>query len=159
MVASSYTDEVSVNASLSRVWKSTVWDSHNFFPKIMPDFFTKAEIIGDGGVGSIKIFHFGPAGPGGVTKNKVEVLDDVTHRLVYSVIEGPLLGPVLKAHVFDTTFEASGADSCVAKVKISVDTVGDEPLNEEIAKDLREGGVGVLKATEAYLLSNPDAYA
>ncbi|KAI4346289.1 hypothetical protein L6164_013354 [Bauhinia variegata] len=54
-----YTSEHSSPVSASRLFKALVLDSHNLFPKIMPQIVTSIEFIeGNGGPGSIKQINF-----------------------------------------------------------------------------------------------------
>ncbi|KAG6530927.1 pathogenesis-related protein STH-21-like [Zingiber officinale] len=161
MVSGSYTVEVPFNVSAARLWKGAIEEPHILYPKLMPDFFSKAERIGEG-VGAINVFYFAPAAnlpPGSVNKNKIEVLDEATFTFKNSSVEGGLLGVRVQSFTYESVFVPSGPDSCVAKIKFEYETIGDQDLSEEEIKPNREGSVGVLKAVEGYLLANPDVYA
>ncbi|XP_074591552.1 pathogenesis-related protein STH-2-like [Curcuma longa] len=161
MVASSCIDEITLNVSNSRLWKGAVCDAHTLYPKLLPDFFAKGERIGEG-VGSITILYFGPGSNmpiGSVNKSKVEKLDEATYSTKYSVIEGPLVGVVFKSVSYESTFEATGPNSCIAKIKTVYETLEDKPPSEEELKGIRDGSIHVIKAIEAYLIANPDVYA
>ena len=60
MVAGCCTEELTLNVSVHRVWKAAACEDHILLPKIMPQYFSGAELIGDGEAGSTKIFHFDP---------------------------------------------------------------------------------------------------
>ncbi|KAG6535179.1 hypothetical protein ZIOFF_000141 [Zingiber officinale] len=161
MVSGSYTVEVPFNVSAARLWKGAIEEPHILYPKLMPDFFSKAERIGEG-VGAINVFYFAPAAnlpPGSLNKNKIEVLDEATFTFKNSSVEGGLLGVRVQSFTYESVFVPSGPDSCVAKIKFEYETIGDQDLSEEEIKPNREGSVGVLKAVEGYLLANPDVYA
>ncbi|KAG6499523.1 pathogenesis-related protein STH-2-like [Zingiber officinale] len=161
MVVGSCIDEITVNVSNSRLWKGAICDAHILYPKLLPEFFTKYERVGEG-VGSINILHFAPASKmaiGSVNKNKVEILDEATYTTKYSVIEGDLVGVYFKSVSYEITFEATGPNTCVAKVKTVYETLEDKHPNEEELNAIRNGSTKVLKAIEAYLIANPDVYA
>ncbi|XP_074576937.1 pathogenesis-related protein B-like [Curcuma longa] len=161
MVSGSCTDEVAFNVSAAKLWKGAVVEPHILYPKLLPDFFSKAERIGEG-VGAITVFYFAPAAnlpPGSLNKNKIEVLDEATFTFKNSTVEGGLLGVLVSSLTYESVFVPTGADSCVAKIKFEYETIGDKDLGEEELKATRDGSIGVLKAVEGYLLANPDVYA
>ncbi|KAG6499529.1 pathogenesis-related protein STH-2-like [Zingiber officinale] len=161
MVVGSCIDEITVNVSNSRLWKGAVCDAHILYPKLLPDFFAKGERVGEG-VGSINILHFAPASKmpiGSVNKTKVEIFDEATYSTKYSVIEGGFVGVYFKSVSYESIFEATGPNTCVAKVKTVYETLEDKPPSEEELKAIRDGSTQVLKAVEAYLIANPDVYA
>lgn len=59
MVFGSCTDEVTFNVSSAKLWKGAVCEPHILYPKLMPNFFSRAERIGEG-VGAINVFYFAP---------------------------------------------------------------------------------------------------
>ncbi|KAG6495583.1 hypothetical protein ZIOFF_043409 [Zingiber officinale] len=96
---------------------------------------------------------------GSVNKNKVEILDEATYTTKYSVIEGDLVGVYFKSVSYEITFEATGPNTCVAKVKTVYETLEDKHPSEAELNAIRNGSTQVLKAIEAYLIANPDVYA
>ncbi|KAG6535195.1 hypothetical protein ZIOFF_000157 [Zingiber officinale] len=161
MVSGSCTDEVTLNVSAARLWKGAVCEPHILYPKLLPNFFSKAERIGEG-VGAVNVFYFAPASNmplGSFNKNKIVVLDEATYTFKNTATEGGLVGVLLKSLDYESVFVPSGADSCIAKIKMEYETLGDKDLSEEELKPIRDGSIGVLKAVEGYLLANPDVYA
>lgn len=161
MVFGSCTDEVAFNVSSSRLWKGAVCEPHILYPKLMPNFFSKAERIGEG-VGAINVFYFAPAANmplGSCNKNKIDVMNERAYTFKNTAIEGGLIGVLLKSLTYESVFVPSGANSCIAKIKMEYETLGDRPLSEEELKPVRDGSIGVLKAVEAYLLANLNVYA
>ncbi|KAG6495587.1 pathogenesis-related protein STH-2-like [Zingiber officinale] len=161
MVVGSCIDEITVNVSKSRLWKGAICDAHILYPKLLPEIFAKYERVGKG-VGSINILHFAPASKmpiGSVSKMKVEIFDEATYSTKYSVIEGGFVGVYFKSVSYESTFEATGPNTCVAKIKIVYETLEDKPLSEEELNAVRGGSTQGLKAIEAYLIANPDVYA
>ncbi|URE34988.1 hypothetical protein MUK42_16448 [Musa troglodytarum] len=140
MVAGCCTEELTLNVSVHRVWKAAVCEDHILLPKIMPQYFSGAELIGDGEAGSTKIFHFAPElKPLVFVKNHVEVLDHASHTLKYKTVDGGHLGHTLKSHTIEYRYEALSADTCAMKVKVSYDTIADKELPEEDVKKIKEG--------------------
>ncbi|XP_042419837.1 pathogenesis-related protein 1-like isoform X2 [Zingiber officinale] len=161
MVSGSFTGEVTLNVSAARLWKGGIEEPHILYPKLMPDYISKAERIGEG-VGAINVFYYSPAAnlpPGSLIKNKIEVLDEATFTFKNSSVEGGLLGVLVNSFTYESVFIPSGPDSCVAKIKFDYETIADQDLSEEELKAGRDGSIAVLKATEGYLLANPDVYA
>ncbi|KAG6492306.1 hypothetical protein ZIOFF_047260 [Zingiber officinale] len=65
MVSGSCTDDATFNVSAARLWKGAVCEPHIFCPKLLPDFFSKAE---------------GANMPlGSFNKNKIEVFDEASY--------------------------------------------------------------------------------
>lgn len=61
MVAGCITFDLTFSVSIHRLWVASACDDHILAPKLLPHFFTGAELVnGDGGEGSIKIFNFTP---------------------------------------------------------------------------------------------------
>ncbi|URE34976.1 hypothetical protein MUK42_16448 [Musa troglodytarum] len=150
MVAGCCTNEVTLNVSVNRIWKAAVCEDHIHMPKILPEHFASAELVGDGEAGSTKTFHFTPAAaPMTYVKDHVEVLDHGSHTRKYRAVEGGHLGRTLKSHAFEVKFEAAGADSCVVKTKIEYDTIGDAPLPAEEVQKMTDLPVKMMKAVEA----------
>ncbi|THU71233.1 hypothetical protein C4D60_Mb08t33400 [Musa balbisiana] len=156
MVAGCCANEVTVNVSVHRMWKAAACEDHILLPKIIPQYFAGAELVGDGEAGSTKTFHFTPAAePLTFVKDHVEVLDHGSHTMRYKSIEGGHLGRTLKSHAFEVKFEAAGADSCVVKTKTEYDTIDDAPLPEEEVQKMTDIPVRMMKSVEAYLIANP----
>ncbi|XP_024380963.1 uncharacterized protein [Physcomitrium patens] len=64
--------------------------SDKVLPDLLPEFFAKTEILeGDGGPGTLRVLHFGPAIPqAGAAKERLDTVDDATMTLSYTVVEG-----------------------------------------------------------------------
>ncbi|XP_008807369.1 pathogenesis-related protein 1-like [Phoenix dactylifera] len=161
MVAGCVTLKQEVTVGIERLWKAFACDNHNLLPKVLPGFFVSGEIVeGNGGAGTIKKFNFTPAVKvASFAKDHLEVVDHESHLLKYGVIEGGLIGQRLKSLKFEVRYEVSGNGGCVVKTKIEYDTLDDKPLSEQEQEELKGWLVLPLKATEAYLLANPSAYA
>ncbi|KAJ8490580.1 hypothetical protein OPV22_012301 [Ensete ventricosum] len=160
MVAGFCTEELTLNVSVHRIWKAAACEDHILLPQIMPQYFSSAELIGDGEAGSTKIFHFAPeAKPLTFVKNHVEVLDHGSHTLKYKTLDGGHLGHTLKSHTIEFKYEALSADTCAVKIKVEYDTIDDKGLSDEEVKKIKEGTAWMSKAVEGYLIANPASYA
>lgn len=97
----------------------------------------------------------------GVTfwKSRVLVLDEANYVLKFEGIEGGKIGERFKSQVFAYKFEAAGENSCVVKLKVEYDTIGDKPLDAEEEKLLLERSFKIFKGAEEYLLANPGVVA
>ncbi|XP_068660678.1 major strawberry allergen Fra a 1.08-like [Aristolochia californica] len=156
MVAGSVTGEFASPIAPARIWKAGIKDAHVLMPKLLPQVITSLEILeGDGGAGTIKKLIFAE---GGYVKDRVDVMDDEKYLFRYSVIEGGLLGVKVNSMKFELTFVATPPGGSISKLKVDYDAIdGATEVEEEVAK-VKAGVTGMVKAVEAYLLANPEAY-
>ncbi|KAI4342484.1 hypothetical protein MLD38_027111 [Melastoma candidum] len=82
--------QVKVDVALDLLWRGLSKDIVTTVPKIVPNLVKKAEIVeGDGGLGSVILFEFGPgAGEVEYQKEKIVELEDSQLRLGLQVMEG-----------------------------------------------------------------------
>lgn len=60
MAATTFSHEYTYTIPPARLFKASVLDSHNLFPKLLPQAFKSTEILqGNGGAGSIKQINLG----------------------------------------------------------------------------------------------------
>eukprot|EP00262_Sarcandra_glabra_P007037 TRINITY_DN19607_c0_g1_i1.p1 TRINITY_DN19607_c0_g1~~TRINITY_DN19607_c0_g1_i1.p1 ORF type:complete len:161 (+),score=23.64 TRINITY_DN19607_c0_g1_i1:94-576(+) len=158
MALSGYTEEYESPVAPARLFKATAMESHNLLPKLMPEIVASASLLkGDGGVGSVKQFNFTEAIPYAQMKERVDVLD--TDKLVhkFAVIDGQDLGEKLETSVYQFEILPGKNGGSIFKVTAEYKVL---PGIEYTEKDMvvAKGGVtGLFKASEAYLLENPDA--
>ena len=95
----------------------------------------------------------------GDVKDRIEVIDHKNHIFKYSVIEGGLVGLKLKSFGAEITLNSTREGGCLAKMKIEYEPLEDSLLSEEEITRIKDGTLAIMKATEGYLLANPDAYA
>lgn len=91
-------------------------------------------------------------------KDRVDIVDDEKHLFKYTVIEGGVIGTKLKSHSFEIDLAPTINGGCLSKIFVDYDTIDDRLLPEEEVTKLKEGVMSMVKAVEAYLQANPDAY-
>ncbi|XP_010062901.2 phytohormone-binding protein [Eucalyptus grandis] len=82
--------QATVNVGIDSLWKCLSKDLHSILPQVTPNFVQNAEVIeGDGSLGSVILFTFGPDVPKmKYQKEKIVELDESSHRIGLQVIEG-----------------------------------------------------------------------
>ncbi|KAL0448365.1 UNVERIFIED_CONTAM: Major allergen Pru ar 1 [Sesamum latifolium] len=96
MVAITYDMEIPSAIPAAKIFKALVLDAHTLIPKIVPQAIKSVEILeGDGGVGTVKLIHFGQGSQYKSVKHRVDAIDkeNLTHS--YTVVEGDALAGVL----------------------------------------------------------------
>ncbi|KAG6436684.1 hypothetical protein SASPL_101586 [Salvia splendens] len=92
MVAITYDIEVTSSLPAAKMFKAMVLDAGTLIPKIMPQAIKNVEIVeGDGGVGTVKIIHFGEGSQYKIAKHRLEAIDKENLTHTYSIIEGDAL--------------------------------------------------------------------
>ncbi|KAL0315006.1 UNVERIFIED_CONTAM: Major strawberry allergen Fra a 1-3 [Sesamum calycinum] len=92
MVSITYDVEIPSPIPATKMYKAVVLDADTLIPKIMPQAIKNVEILeGDGGVGTVKLIHFGEGSQYKSVKHHVDALDteNLTHS--YSIVEGDAL--------------------------------------------------------------------
>ncbi|KAK3444430.1 hypothetical protein EUGRSUZ_A00126 [Eucalyptus grandis] len=124
---------------LAKMFKAAILDADNLLPKVLPQAVKSIEVLeGDGGPGTIKLMTFGEGSQYKTAKHKVEALDKENFTYCYSIIEGEG-GSLLKS-------------------TSNYFTVGEVDITEEEINAGKEKASAMVKAIEAYLVANPDAY-
>ncbi|EFJ10022.1 hypothetical protein SELMODRAFT_102887 [Selaginella moellendorffii] len=150
MVTTTFED-VELNASSDRLWNA-LKDSSNLFPKIIPDKIKSIELLeGTGGTGSVRLLTFGPAP---YVKEKVEFVDEESKTMTVSALEGGAIGQHFTSFKRTAAFKP-GKDDTTTLLSISVDY---EPIGEPPLEQIKSSLVDLLKAEEAFLQANADAY-
>ncbi|XVF38794.1 hypothetical protein REPUB_Repub20aG0132600 [Reevesia pubescens] len=159
MGAFTYESEVVTAISPAKMFKACILDGDNLIPKIVPQAFKSVEYIqGNGEPGSIKKVTFGEGSQFNYMKEKVEALDKDNLIYSYSVIEGDALMNKLEKITYEAKLDPSPIGGSICKMTSKYYTIGDYEITEEGIKSGKEKALGILKAVEAYLLANPDAY-
>ncbi|GMJ02088.1 MLP-like protein 423 [Hibiscus trionum] len=154
-----YESEIITAIPPGKMFKACILDGDNLIPKVVPQAFKSVEYIqGNGEPGSIKKVTFGEGSQFKYMKQKVEAVDEENFAYTYSVIEGDALMNKLEKITYETKMEASLDGGSVCKTTSKYYTIGDFELKEEGIKAGKEKALGMFKAIEAYLQSNPDAY-
>jgi hypothetical protein len=105
--------------------------SDKVLPDLLPEYFSKAEILeGNGGPGTLRVLHFGPAIPqAGAAKERLDKVDEATRTLSYTVIEGD---PRYTNFTAEVHFEATGENQTEATWTAKYDPVGEAGPPEHI---------------------------
>jgi len=119
-----------LNCSAEDAWECCK-HSDKVLPDLLPEYFAKAEILeGNGGPGTLRALHFGPAIPQkGVAKERLDSVDDATKTLTYTVVEGD---PRYTNFTGKVQFVATGENQCEATWTGKYDVVGDAGPPEHI---------------------------
>ncbi|KAJ0092886.1 hypothetical protein Patl1_24968 [Pistacia atlantica] len=154
-----FTEEFTSPVPAGRLFKAFVLDFDNLLPKLMPQAFKSIETIkGDGGPGTIKKLNFTEGDGAKYLKHRIDALDKEKMIYNYTLIEGDGMDKV-ESVSYEIKYEASPDGGCKGT---SVNKYYPKPgvkLDEEKIKEAKAKAMGVYKAVEAYLLTNPDVYA
>ncbi|XP_047046483.1 major pollen allergen Aln g 1-like [Lolium rigidum] len=156
------TNECALAVSAERMWKVSC--SGETLLKACADFFVAVNVEGDGGPGSVITSTLSAAAAaasgGSFVRDRVVARDDAARVLRTEVLEGGKVRNQLKFLVNEVKFEVAGDDACVAKFRVEYERIdGDGALAPEDQAVIVEGYLGILKAIEAYLVTNPSEYA
>ncbi|KAI3469847.1 hypothetical protein Pfo_026510 [Paulownia fortunei] len=158
MGAITYDMEIPSSIPAAKMFKAVVLDADTLIPKIMPQAIKNVKILeGDGGVGTVKIIHFGEGSQYESAKHRVDALDkeNLTHS--YSIVEGDALMGALESITYHIKIVPAEDGGCICKNRSIYHTKGDVELSEEKIKDGKQKAMAMFKAIEAYLHANPDA--
>ncbi|XP_071725341.1 major strawberry allergen Fra a 1.05-like [Rutidosis leptorrhynchoides] len=141
----------------TRIFKAMAVETDKLSAKIAPQIIKKVEIIeGDGGAGTIKkiIFQEGPKE--GYMKHKIDSIDKGNLTYNYSIIEGDFMNDKIEKISHENKIVASPDGGSILKLKTIIYTVDGADVSEDVLKAGQTKGEGMFKATEAYLLANPN---
>ena len=158
MVAITYDIEIPSSVPAAKMFKAVVLDSDTLIPKIMPQAIKNVEILeGDGGVGTVKLIHFGEGSQYKSVKHRVDAIDkdNLTHS--YSIIEGDALMGAVESITYHVKIVPTEDGGCICKNRSIYQIKGDAEISEEKIKEGKEKALAMFKAIEAYLHANPDA--
>ncbi|XP_039165350.1 major allergen Pru av 1-like [Eucalyptus grandis] len=151
--------EVTSPIPLAKMFKAFILDADNLLPKVLPQAVKSIEVLeGDGGTGTIKLMTFGEGSRYKTAKHKVEALDKENFTYCYSIIEGEILGSAYEKISHELKITPSPEGGSVLKSTSSYFTIGEEDVTEEEINAGKEEASAMVKAIEAYLVANPDAY-
>ncbi|GFP83417.1 major allergen pru ar 1 [Phtheirospermum japonicum] len=158
MGAITYEMETRSPVPAAKMFKAFVLDSDTLIPKIMPQAIKKVEILeGDGGVGTVKIIHFGEGSQFKSVKHRVDAIDTENLSHSYSILEGDALMGVIESIAYHIKIVPTEDGGCVCKNTSIYHTKEGVEIDEEKIKEGKEKAMVMFKAIEAYLQANPDA--
>lgn len=80
--------KVKLGAPVEKIW-SAAKKIGVLMPKILPDVFSSCDVVGDGGPGTIRVYHCGPAIQEGLKiRERIDEVDEASHSICYTVLEG-----------------------------------------------------------------------
>ena len=160
MAAVTFNEEFTSPVSAQRLFKALILDGDSLIPKLMPQAFKSVETIqGDGGAGTIKQINFAEGAQTKYLKHRVDALDKDNLSYSYTQIEGEGLMDKIESISYEIKFGPSSDGGCIGKNVSKYVPKGGVEIKDEEIKEGKEKATAVLKAVEAYLLTNPDAYA
>ncbi|CAN0905371.1 Major allergen Mal d 1 [Linum grandiflorum] len=157
MGVTSATHEFKSCISAPRMYKALL-DNATLFPKIVPQY--KSEFIqGDGSVGSIRLTTFPDKDQVISVKHRIDAQDPAEYYGKFTLLEGGPLSadPNFESVVNEVKIDAVG-DGCIVKATNHFHTKEEVDL-KELIDTTGQQTLGLYKAVEAYLLSNPTTYA
>ncbi|XP_057957679.1 major allergen Pru ar 1-like [Malania oleifera] len=154
-----FNEEITTAVPPAKIFKALVLDFDTLIPKLLPQHIKNVETIhGDGGPGTVKQINFAEGSQYKFVKNRTDGIDKENFAYSYSIIEGDALTEKLECISFEIKYEAAGDGGSVCKRTGKFHTKGEVEITEEKIKSGKEQLHGMIKAVEAYLLANPDAY-
>ncbi|KAM7280350.1 hypothetical protein ACFE04_007484 [Oxalis oulophora] len=146
----------------ARLFKAFVTDGDNLIRKIAPQVIKSIDIVeGDGGPGSIKQVTFHKGHKSNYLKQRIDSIDSENFTYCYSIVGGDAIVNKVQKISFETKILPSpDGGGSILKNKSTHYAVGEINLSD-IEEQLKAGEkkrIGMLKAIEAYLLENPQAY-
>ena len=157
MVAITYDIEIPSPIPAAKIFKAVVLDADTLIPKIMPQAIKNVEILeGDGGVGTVKVIHFGEGSQYKSVKHRVDAIDKENLTHTYSIIEGDALSDVIESITYHIKIVPTEEGGSICKNRSIYNTKGDAQISEEKIKEGKEKATAMFKAIEAYLQANPD---
>ncbi|XP_030441053.2 phytohormone-binding protein-like [Syzygium oleosum] len=142
--------QVTADVGIDSLWKCLSKDLYSIVPQVLPNLVQNGEIIeGDGGLGSVILFNFGPDVPNmKYQKEKIVELDESLHRIGLQVIEGGHLD--LGFTFYKTTFQLTS----ISEKQTLVDVVYElETEQAVLPSQTTAGALACIKGLENYLLS------
>ncbi|XP_022929441.1 phytohormone-binding protein-like [Cucurbita moschata] len=112
--------ESKLGVEIETLWKALAKDLRFIIPQLMPGTVEKIELLhGDGGVGSILLFHLVHKEEAMRSqKERIVEVDETKHELVIEVLEGNVLKRGFSS--FETTFKLSSLSEKESLVDIKV---------------------------------------
>lgn len=105
----------------------------------------------------IYIHNLSPVnGTGSIIKHKIDAIDTEGLTYKYTLLEGEIINGKCDSITYEVKFEASDSGGCIIKMKGGCCTRGTVPCEADLDSD-KASYLGLYKAVETYLLSNPIA--
>ncbi|KAH6820542.1 hypothetical protein C2S53_018590 [Perilla frutescens var. hirtella] len=158
MGAITFDIEIPSSIPAAKMFKAMVLDADTLIPKIMPQAIKNIQILeGDGGVGTVKVIHFGEGSQYKSVKHRVDAIDKENMTHTYSIVEGDTLSGVIESITYHIKIVPTEDGGSICKNRSIYNTKGDAEISESNIKEGKEKAMAMFKAIEAYLHANPDA--
>ncbi|KAG0626264.1 hypothetical protein M758_2G115200 [Ceratodon purpureus] len=142
--------EVKLGVPVERMW-SAAKKIEVLMPQVLPDVFVRCDLEGDGGPGSIRVYHCGPAiQEGFVIRERVDEIDDAGHSMSYTVVEGDPRYKSMRATIRYVASEDGASSSAVFNAEYDIDD-SEEGFSDEITEMISLMQTSLCE----YLLANP----
>ncbi|XP_057791116.1 phytohormone-binding protein-like [Salvia miltiorrhiza] len=147
------TGEVKVRVGIERLWGALVNDLSSLLPVLIPNLVTEGEMLqGDGGLGTVYHFKFGPGVPNmRYQKEEVVELDESVHRIGLQVIEGGRLG--LGFTYYKNSFQLTATGDSETRVDATVDYETELQETNVPAGESVKSGIAFIQELETFLLN------
>lgn len=146
------TEQVKVGVGIESLWGALVKDLGSLLLIIMPTLVAEAETVrGDGSLGTVYHFKFGPGVPNmSYQKEEVVEFDETLHRIGLQVIEGGRLG--VGFTFYKNTFQLTAVGDSETLVDLTVNYATECQETELPPGELLKSTVHFVQTLEAFLL-------
>ncbi|KAL1544920.1 major allergen Pru ar 1-like [Salvia divinorum] len=152
-----YDVESPSSISAAKLYKALVVDSDTLIPKIMPQAIKNVEILeGDGGVGTVKVVHFGEGSEYKSVKQRVDAIDKDNLTYSYSIIEGDAISGIIESITYHIKIVPTEDGGSICKNRSIYSIKEGADVSEEKIKEGKDKALVMFKAIEAYIIANPD---
>ncbi|KAG0452532.1 hypothetical protein HPP92_024913 [Vanilla planifolia] len=157
-MSSSWSLEIETTVPAARLFKAAFLDWHNLGSKLLPEVITSVALLsGDGSPGSIRQINFTSVVPFKYVKERLDHIDHEKLEVKITLVEGGGLGKKIESANSYFKIESKGSGS-VVKFEGTHKVIPGADISDDLEK-AKESIVATIKATEGYLLANPNAYA
>ncbi|KAL0549881.1 hypothetical protein IC582_014373 [Cucumis melo] len=148
--------QAKVRVGIETLWKALVKDLRFIIPKLMPNTVEKIELIhGNGGLGSVFLFHLGRGVKiVKIQKERIVELDETKHEFGLEVMEGILLKRGFSS--FKTTFKLSSMKEkeTLVDVKVVYGTERDDEDEVHMEEVATKPALSFLQLLEKFLIDS-----
>ncbi|XP_050218191.1 phytohormone-binding protein CSBP-like [Mercurialis annua] len=146
--------QAKISVGVDILWKALTKDLKFIIPKMIPNLVKEAQVIeGDGGLGSVFLFNFGPdIKTMTYQKEQITELDESLHRFALKVIEGGHLN--LGFTYYSTLFQltATGKEESLIDVTVEYES---EIEDDTLPSKTRSSMLAYINCLETYLANSP----
>ncbi|KAK3003478.1 hypothetical protein RJ639_018234 [Escallonia herrerae] len=142
--------QTKVGVGIEAFWKALAKDVTVLTPTVLPKLVKEVEVIeGDGGLGTVFLFHFGSDVPMTYQKEKIVDFDESLHQFGLQVIEGGHLTIGFSSYKTFFQLTATAETETLIGVKVIYETEAGETLAHV---KTTKSALAYIKLLEDYLL-------